>query len=158
MEKQISSAFGKKQFLIGKDKNGINYWLQESSFDCGWYWSVGYIETFTVNDNPKISRDITSYQHFNSMMENTGKHHNEAFKTLFVESVLTDKEVWSFLEMMTSLYTLRSYSDLLHTGGAHISLNHSADVIKNEMEYKRVNEIVIPDILGKLYSLLTPKK
>lgn len=157
MKKMVSTAFGKKQFLLGVDKSGIYYWLQESSFDCGWYWSIGYIETFTSNNNPSRSRDINSHQHFDSMMKHTGKHHNEAFNMLFNESVLTENEIWEFLEIMDSLYIMRNYSDLLHRGCSGISQNKNTEIIKSDVEYKRINECVIPSILKRLYSILSPE-
>ena len=38
MKKQIEKVFGKKVFLLGKDEEGIRYWLEEPQWDCGWYW------------------------------------------------------------------------------------------------------------------------
>jgi len=64
MKKRISEAFGKKVYLLGKDDEGTLYWLEAPSWDCGWYWGFGYIETYTNNNNPNRSQDITSHQHW----------------------------------------------------------------------------------------------
>lgn len=157
MEKKISTAFGKKQFLLGSDKSGILYWLEESKWSCDWYWSVGWIETFTVNDNPKVSRDINSHTHFDSMMVITGKNWFDGFRETFTESVLTDKEIWIFVELMKSLYTVKEYAELVYRGCSNYTSNPSEIIIKNMEEYNRINNAVIPAILSNVYSLLSPK-
>jgi hypothetical protein len=157
MKKRTSMAFGKKQFLIGSDKSGILYWLEESKLSCDWYWSVGWIQTFTANNNPKVSRDINSLMHFDSMMERTGKNWFDGFRETFKESVLTDKELWVFAELMKSLYTVNEYAELVYRGCSNYTTNPSEIIIKNMEEYNRINNVVIPAILSNIYSLLSPK-
>lgn len=64
MKKQKSKAFRKEIYLLGCDSSGQNYWLEAPSWDCNWYWGFGYIETYTNNSNPSISKDIESHQHW----------------------------------------------------------------------------------------------
>ena len=45
MKKEKRKAFGKKIYLLGKDAEGVKYWLEEASWDCNWYYGFGYIET-----------------------------------------------------------------------------------------------------------------
>lgn len=52
IDKKVSKAFGKNIYLLGQGEDGVNYWLEESTFDCGWYWSLGYIESYTHNTRP----------------------------------------------------------------------------------------------------------
>ena len=52
MKKEKRFAFGKNIYLLGSDKDGVKYWLEEASWDCGWYWGFGYVETYTNNSNP----------------------------------------------------------------------------------------------------------
>lgn len=155
MKKTQSYAFGKNVYLLGKDSDGVYYWLEESKFDCDWYWGVGYVETYTVNQCPAHSRDIASHQHFNGLFLNKNKNGYDAFKEFFAETTLKDSEVWKLIELIQSLYTMREYSDMLHVGGSHFTTNPCADTIKNEEEYKRINEVVIPAILKEVYSLLS---
>ena len=58
------------------------------------------------------------------------------------------------MEIMRTLYTLREYSDTLHRGGSHYTSNPCKDIIKNEDEYKRINEVLIPSLLKEVYKLL----
>jgi len=155
MKKTVSHAFGKDQYLLGKDSNGVYYWLEESTFDCGWYWGIGYIETFTNNENPKIARDINMHTHFDSLFfKQQNKNGYDAFKEFFTETVLTEKETWTLIELMKTLYTFREYSDTLNRGGSHYTKNPLSEKIKNESEYNRINKEVIPEILKEVYKLL----
>lgn len=155
MKKQKSHAFGKNCYLLGKDKNGIYYWLEESKFDCGWYWGIGYVETYTNNEYPNLAKDIDSHQHFDGLFFNKTKNGYDIFKEFFVETTLTDKEIWILLELMKSLYITRQYSDMIYRGGAHYTNNPCKDILKNGAEYLRINDEVIPNLLSEVYKLLS---
>ena len=38
MKKYSFNKFGHKYYLLGADKEGIKYYLEEASWDCDWYW------------------------------------------------------------------------------------------------------------------------
>lgn len=154
MEKRKSTAFGKTIFLLGKDNNDTNYWIESASWDCSWYWGFGYVETYTNNSNPARSKDINSHQHFDSLFFKGNKCGFDSFKELLVETPFTDSEIWKICELMKSFYIARSYSDMLHCGGAHYTTNPARDVIKSEDEYERINNCVIPEIINELYLIL----
>lgn len=63
MKKQITHAFNKQIYLLGKNKHNKLVWLEEPSWDCDWYWGFGYMETYTNNTNPSKARDISSHTH-----------------------------------------------------------------------------------------------
>ena len=69
MDKRKSHAFKKDIYLLGADSCGNKYWLEAPSWDCKWYWGFGYIETYTNSDNPSISNDIISHQHWCNHMQ-----------------------------------------------------------------------------------------
>ena len=155
MLKRKTRAFGKDVYLLGKDKNGVSYWLEAATWDCDWYWGGGYVETYTNNDFPERSRDIDSHQHFDGLFFKSNKNGYDAFKEFFVEYPFTDKELWKIVELMKSFYIARNYSDMLHLGGAHYTSNPAAETIKNTEEYERINNKVIPAIMNELYKILT---
>ena len=155
MNKKTARAFGKNVYLLGKDADGVYYWLEEGSFDCGWYWGFGYVEMYTDNKRPDWSEDIDSHQHFNGMFFNHNKNAYDAFKDFFADSVLTDDELWKLVELMKSFYIAREYADMLYCGGAHYTGNPAKDIIKNDDEYNRINKVVIPAIMQKVYKLLS---
>ena len=150
MNKKTGKAFGKKIFLLGEDKEGTYYWLEEGSWDCDWYWGIGYVETYTNNEYPWKSKDISMHTHFDSLFKTF-----DDFANFFEETPFSEDEVYLIYEFMCSLYTARKYSDFIHCGGAHITSNPCNDIIKNEKEYERINKEVIPALLKELYKVLS---
>ena len=154
MEKRKTHAFGKTCYLLGADAYGVHYWIEETKFECGWYYGGGYVETYTNNKHPEIAKDISSHNHFDSMFFNKNKCAFDAFREFFKETPFNDNEIWKICELMKSFYIARNYSDMLHIGGAHYTTNPASEKIKSDLEYKRINEIVIPEIMGELYKIL----
>lgn len=157
MKKNSFSKFGHKYYLLGTDKEGIKYFLEEASWDCDWYWGGGYIETFTNNTNPVCSRDIDSHHHFNLMFLTYNKNGFDMFKDFFKETPFTDNEIWKICELMKSFYVAREYSDMIYRGGAHYTSNPAKETIINKDEYTRINKVVIPTIMTELYKILEDK-
>lgn len=157
MEKRITTAFDKTVYLLGKDPDGIYYWLEEGEFACDWYWSGGYIESYTNNKYPARAKDISSHSHFDIMFFNKNLNCFDAFKTFFEDCTLNNSEIWQLCELMKSFYTARAYSDMLYIGGSNIAKNPKSLIISDSrQEYERINKIVIPSILESVYRLLTP--
>ena len=157
--KRVFEWHGHRYHYIGTGPNGENMRLQESTFDCGWYWSIGYIETFTNKRAPWNSIDIESHTHFEYLMtRNRYQNWFDAFNEQFKNPFLTESEVWKICELMKSLYTARHYADMIWRGGAHYTQNPCEEIIKNETEYKRINDVVIPAMLKELYKILDGEK
>lgn len=152
MEKEIKIKFGKKYYLLGKNEEGKKVWLEEASWDCGWYWGLGYIEIFNKNYT-----DIMSHQHFDGLFLKNSKF-IEGFREIIKNTYLIDHDIWQLLENFKSLYILKNYSDFLHIGGAHYTTNKNRDLIKNEEEYDRINKVLIPKILEDIYKMLSPEE
>ena len=154
MEKKTSYAFGKTIYLLGEDKDGVKYWLEQGSWDCNWYWGFGYIETYTNNKNPSRSRDISSHGHFDSKILHAGKCCFDTFKEIFVKTPLNNNEIRTLCELMKTLYTLKETSDLYYRGSSHITSNPCKELLKNDEEYQRINKILIPNIMEEVYKTL----
>lgn len=157
IKKEKRHAFGKNIYLLGEDKEGIKYWLVEASWDCGWYWGFGYIETYTNNKKPENARDINSYQHFNSLF--LKENILDGYHDFFVKSTLSDEEIWKLLGYMKEFYVCNEYTELLQYGN-HIT--SSAKNIKeeeneeaNKKESERINKKLLPELFKKIYDLLT---
>lgn len=155
MEKDMRKAFEKKIYLLGADKEGINYWLEAPTWDCGWYWGCGYVETYTNNENPEIARDINSHQHFDGLFLKGKKNGYDAFKEFFNDVTVTDDELWTLLEIMKTIYTLKETAEILGRGGSHYTTNPCKDIIINKEEVKRINEVVLPGLFKEVEDLLT---
>ena len=144
-------------YYLGTDCSGINYFLNKASFDCSWYWGLGYISTFTNNENPSLSRDIASHEHFDyKFLKDITMNGYDKFNSFFTikNKNLTDKNTWLLIELMETLYTLREYSDTIYRGGSHYTNNPLREIIKNPIEYDRINKELIPKLLNEIYNLL----
>ena len=59
MKKKQIRVFGHNYYLLGTYKDGKKYYIQEPTWDCGWYWGGIYINSFT-NKLPSLSVSISS--------------------------------------------------------------------------------------------------
>ena len=159
MKKKVDFAFGKKIYLLGTDKYGRRRWLEAPSWDCGWYWGFGYIESYTNNLCPSKSRDIACHTHFCSLFLNYPQCNGlDTFKEFFSETVLTDEEIWKLLELMKTFYILCESSGLFHRGGAHYTTNSCYNVIKNDEIYNKINREMMPALFKEIEKLLSPEE
>lgn len=164
MKKRIDRAFGKAVYLLGEDSNGVTYWLEEPKWDCSWYWGFGYVETYQtfhgrVCNSPHNAHDCASHNHFDGMFwrRQDKKVYLEAWKATFVESTLTDKEVWTLMELMKAFYTLKETAELYYNGSAHVTTNPCKELLQNANEYERLNKKVIPELFKEVAKLLAPE-
>ena len=152
MKKKEVNAFGRK-YLLGV-KDGEKYWLCEPSWDCGWYWGCGYVQVLSNNTVPERSRDITMHTHFDSLFFEGPSHGYDNFNKFFDETVLTDKETWTLMELMKTVYTLRDTAEDLGRGCSHYTTNPCKDMILNEDEVTRINEVVLPALFREIANIL----
>lgn len=158
MKKDSIKRGGKKVFLLGKDKEGIRYWLCEPSWDCGWYWGFGYVHSYANNDYPTKAYDIDSHQHFDGLFLNTAPYYVEAWNNLFKESALNDDEVWKLMELMKTAYTLKETAEMYCRGGSHITSNPCHNLLKNEERGDEINQVLLPTIFKEIETLLQKEK
>ena len=157
-------------YLIGKDNTGKRVWLEKPSWDCGWYWGFGYLQTMRADLTPSAARDIDSHTHWNYrvahknaydwFIETFGEpttdiwgHPREADKDTRM-CRFTDKQVWRLCELMATAYTLSEAAEVLGRGKSNYGENPCAEVIKNTREAKRINSKVLPAIfaeIGKIF-------
>ena len=176
MKRQISKksneAFGKKIYLLGRDEDGTNYWLEEAKWELDWYWGFGYVETYTNNKNPHLSKDINSHQHINysfmgqmrkkNVLENeytvdTIVVHNIFDAPNLAETTFTKDEGWILTELFKSFYLLKESAGMFGKGGCNVTTNPCAELIKNQYLEKQINHEILPLLFEKIYSILSPK-
>lgn len=153
MKKQTTEAFGKTIYLLGIDNEGIKYWLEEPSWDCGWYWGFGYIETYTNNNNPSRARDITRHTHFDSMFMNGNGCTRDNFKNFFKETPLNDNEIWELCDYMKTFYTLQSVAELFKHGYSHQTEKAKIEKLKNNEQADLVNKVWLPEVFKRIKEL-----
>lgn len=149
MKKQCKNILGEKNYLLGiskEDKKKV--WLAKASWDCGWYWGFGYVETYN-----KWETDIYEHNHFDSLFLKEDIFHS--FVDYFEETTLSEGEIWELLELMKTFYTLRDYAEFCHNGSAWISSNKFKDILQDKNQEKHINETLIPKICDRIYEILS---
>ena len=155
LEKKTMTAFNKKIFLLGQDKEGTNYWLEAPSWDCGWYWGFGYIETYTNNRNPGMAKDINSHSHFDSMFMNGPENVRDQFKNFFVKTTLTDDEIWELCDYMKTFYTLKTFAELFRRGYSYYTERAKVEGLIQVEQVDQINKVHLPEIFQRIEKLLS---
>lgn len=150
MKKEKIKKIGVDRYFLGirkEDKKRV--YLTAASWDCDWYWGFGYINTFQKNDTYE-------HYHFDSLFLKNNVF--DSFKEYFIETPLSDNEVWQLLGYMKEFYIMKKYAELLQYGNYitsdAISILEEKNKEQNEKEVKRINKILIPELLEKIYKLL----
>jgi hypothetical protein len=138
MDKRIN---GTKILLFKRDNN--RYYLRKPTFDCGWYWGLGYLAT-----------GRGSHSHFDDYFKGTPFYDAWSY---FDETPFTKEESYIITDYMRQLYTLREMADMLRLGNTHITRNAKAleqFAEQNEAEYKRICNVLIPTVWNALVDVL----
>lgn len=129
----------KTKLFFGKRKSdGVNIYLDLPSFDCGWYWSFGYLGT--------------KNEHYHLSSYANGRNIN-MYDALTVDYELNEKlklQLWNFCELATTAYTLKEYASVLHLGGSHYTVNPCKVILQNIDEWQRINKVVLPAIFAEI--------
>lgn len=168
--KQKDFAFGKNVYLLGKDSEGMKYWLKAPSWNCNWYWGFGYVETYVQNWAPSKARDISCHTHIDSSF--IGKHeyydsnlktwkqseyiHNIYDSPKLAQTTFSESEGWQLSELFKTFYQLKDMAALLCSGSAHVTDNPVKNVIQDKEYAKRINEVMIPAVTAKIIEILSP--
>ena len=151
LKKEIIEKFGKKYYQLGK-KDGKEYFLEDSYWNCGWYWGLGYVETFN-----RLKTDIESHQHFNDLFlagqqKENGNwiyHINEFFD----ESVLNDKESLELSDLFKSLYSLKEVAEVFTRGNSNYAASKEVN-LKDEKLAEKINYEIMPKLFKRIRELL----
>lgn len=157
MEKTKTRAFNKSIYLLGEDKEGVKYWLEEPSWDCGWYWGFGYIETYTNNRRPDLARDINSHQHFDSLFLRGNKCAHDLFKEFFKNTPLNNNEIWELCDYMMTFYTLRKTAELFRHGYSWQTERAKIKELENKDQEDLINRQLLPEVFKRIKKLLSPE-
>lgn len=150
LEKEKSHILGSTYYLLGMDENKVKYYLEKGKFECGWYWSGGYIETFNRNKS-----DINLHTHYDTGEVNGLRFsYYDDFNKIFKTCTLTDSEKWKFHELMRTFYTAKEAMEMSYRGGSHVTTNPLSDLIQNKTIYDHYNNLIekIHEELDKLLS------
>jgi hypothetical protein len=150
MKNLISKAFGRKLYLLGTGKDGKNYYLAAPSWDCGWYWGFGYVQSFTNNKRPDLSRDISSHQHFDGLFFGKNTDAFSAFEQFFSRLSLSDNAIWILCDFMKTFYNLRETAAIVGRGYSYFTERAKLETLKDLDMVKTINEIMLPMLFSKI--------
>lgn len=155
LEKRTTKAFNKRIYLLGKDETGENYWLEHESWDCGWYWGFGYIETYTNNNNPDKAKDIESHSHATEFMSEYFTSWNGS-KPILTETTFSEKEGWELSELFAQYYLLKDVAEYFMAGKCNTA-HTSIPLYRNKDLVKDINVNRLPIIFKRIREILSPK-
>lgn len=154
MKKRKSHAFGKDIYLLGKDKDGTMYWLEAPSWDCGWYWGFGYVETYTNNRNPDKASDISSHTHAEGYLVGVANIYDAL---LWAERTFSYSEGWQLTELFRQFYLLKGMASFSCRDRPSCHVTKSPVDHGDRKEWAReINEVMLPLVMGKIMEILTP--
>lgn len=140
-----------EKFLMG-EVDGEKTYLSAPSWDCDWYWGFGYIG----NKNCHYHLDGLTKTHNNNLYDAL---YSEFGETLTIgkkdpENFDQNSDLYTFCELVLTAYTLKETAEVLGRGGSHMTTNPCKEIIKNETETKRINEVVLPAIFTAIEDIL----
>lgn len=159
MNKKTTHAFGDKLYLLGIDHDGKYVWLPKHKWQCGWYYSMGYVEIYTNHKHPERAKDISSHSHLSYELKRASASSYVTPEALvgengfLAETTLDKDDLWKFQELLWSAYKLKEAAEIFSRGGAHITTNPCHDTLKDEEMYNTTNRM-IDEVLTELENLL----
>lgn len=150
MKKEVKEIFGEKKYLLGTNYNNEKVWLVEPTWEFE-RWIVGFVTIYN-----KQYSGIDMYTNFDSYFIKDNVDAVNNFKSYFKETTLDrDSKIWQLIGFMQTLYALKSYADMLLTGGIHMATGECSELIKNDTERDRINQVLIPKVWEKVAELLS---
>lgn len=129
------------RITIGK-YNDKSIDLVPPSWDCDWYWGFGYLS----------NRDL--WTHLSVLLTHpTPKTLNQQL----TDFIITDEnDTWIFIELVLSIYHLRSQAEFYKRGYKGITEHNPCRKLnQNRDMYVHINTILIPAHFKALYELLS---
>lgn len=144
------------KIFIG-ESYGEKIYLSAPSWDCDWYWGFGYLGNKNCHYHVDGLTNHQSYDVVNKVWKYEFTNLFDGFKKHFGTSlVVRDSQLWTLCELFKTFYTLKETAEVLGRGGANYTANPCKDVIINQDEVKRINEVVLPAVFEEIYKILIP--
>jgi len=155
INKAKSHAFGKDVYLLGKDKNGVKYWLEAPKWECGRYWGFGYIETYKQNKNPNKAESVATHS-------NADKFYPEYFNSFYcsapsnlIEATFSEEGGWELSELFKQFYFLKEAAENFGRGECFFA-ETSIETWEKPALVEEINKILIPRVTNRILEILTP--
>lgn len=141
-----SLCFGKRTY------DDVSIYLSAPSWDCEWYWSYGYLGN--QNEHYHLDDYETPYW----LREKQNRNMYDALKNDYILAPKIYENLWLFCEFTETIYSFKTIAEVYKRGGSHYT--HSKDeqkITQDLVAYERINNIILPQLFDKLYTIITPK-
>ena len=142
------------KILLGCNNNEPIY-LSPPSWDCGWYWGFGYlgnrnchyhVDGLTKHKTYNFEKKCFEYE-FTNLYDAFIKHFGNTLK-------VRKSDLWTLVELFQTFYDLKKTAEILGRGGSNCTTNPAKEIIINNDEVTRINNIVLPQIFEEIYKIL----
>lgn len=128
--------------------DGEDVYLARPAWYCGWHWGFGYVQNRYLRMHLNMMCNV---ENRTVNLRDGLQHHIKGGK---IERMHVQNKLWTFCEVVQTLYHLIETAEVLRRGGSHYTINPCADLIKNPDEVKRINEVLIPKLIDEMYIAL----
>ena len=136
-----------KKWFIGINADGEREFLKDFSWDCGWYWSGGYLGNKNI------------HHHFSGLSEKYNTNMRDAFLAYYKGTPLTDPELWRLCDLFKQFYAYKEAAECFQYGGHYTSTGRTPEELKPEMAQAinaHIENVIIPEI-RKLMDAVTSR-
>lgn len=154
---QITKSIeGKDKLFFGTRKeDGSTIYITKPSFDCGRYWSFGYL------GNSSEHYHLSSYQkkqHYLKLADGTYKLLTEKRNINMFDALLFDYDLsakikanlWSFCEQAETIYNLKKVAEIAHIGGSHYTTHPLKNLLKG-FDGGQIKSVLLPQLLQRFW-------
>lgn len=132
-----------KNVLLGSNDQGEPIYLRRPSFDCDWYWGFGYLG------------NAHSHYHLDGLADGKNMNLYDAIIEHFGTSLTIPKEkLWTFCEVVKTIYTLKKTAELFGLGGSHYTTNPCKEMLTKPELVAEINTVMIPALIAEMYKQL----
>jgi hypothetical protein len=131
-KEEVMTYFGTRK------SDGVQINLTPPSWDCEWYWSLGYLGN--------------RHEHYHLSSYADGRNIN-MYDALLKDYDLAEnikENLWTFCELMVTAYQLKETAAVFGRGGSHYTVNPVTQKIKRPDLAKEINEVMLPALFAEL--------
>ena len=105
---------------------GEKLYLEKHSWDCGWYWSFGYIGNKDLHTHCNVFIKELLWHSKNEVFEKSIFNNNDNF--------------WVFKDLLSQAYALKKAAEVYRHGGYCSSLKGVTDIIQSNVQEQIINK------------------
>ena len=117
-----------EKIRIGQLENsGESVFLEKHSWDCDWYWGLGYLET------------SHSHFHFRNVVPNESGENHLVFDSGYTIKLDPRLNGWVLMELFAQAYVLKDVAEMYYIGHVGIGDARGLGIEKNREKAKELN-------------------